>query len=62
MKSQRRKDVTGKGKSEFKSPEIRKSLAFFFFFTKGKHECCKRSAEARSLRVGFIGHGKEFFF
>lgn len=32
MKSQRRKGVPGKGKSEFKSPEFRKSLAFFFFF------------------------------
>lgn len=30
MKSQRRKGVPGKGKSEFKSPEFRKSLVVFF--------------------------------
>lgn len=45
---------------EFKSPQIRKSLAFLR--TQGKIMSGMRHQQSPGIQMGFIGHGKQFGF
>lgn len=59
-KSLERKSVKGEGKGEFKSPEIRKGLAFLR--TQGKIWVVWHISRGQVTQMGFIGHGKQFGF
>lgn len=49
-------------KEKLSSKVLRLERVWLYLGTKGKHEWCETSAKATSLRVGFIGHDKEFGF
>lgn len=49
-------------KEKVSSKALKLGRVWSLLGTKEKHEWCEMSAEDRSFRVGFLGHGKEFVF